>query len=110
MEALWRESPVAADELVARVKESTSWGEATIRTLIHRLLKKGALRSERAGGRHRYHPALDRSDYVDAESRNFLERLFQGELSPLVSHFAERRNLSPEDVRRLRALVEALDE
>jgi len=108
MEALWRLGPLTADEIVAEVAGAEQWGDATVKTLVNRLLKKKAIQSIRIDGRHRYQPLLQRADYVQAESQGLLDRLFGGQLAPLVTHFAEHRALSPEDVARLKRLIEEL--
>lgn len=110
MEALWRKSPLSAEEVLADVKARQPWGDATVKTLINRLLKKKALVSERTEGRHRYRPLLTREAYLQAESQGLLDRLFDGQLAPLVAHFAEQRRLSPAEVARLKALIAKLDE
>jgi BlaI family penicillinase repressor len=110
MEALWRRGPLTADEIVAEVAEAEQWGEATVKTLINRLLKKKAIQSARADGRHRYQPLVQRSDYIQAESQGLLDRLFGGQLAPLVTHFAEHRALSADDIARLKRLIEELDD
>jgi predicted transcriptional regulator len=110
MEALWERHPLTVDEIIAVVAEPQGWGEATVKTLIHRLLKRKAIRSERIDGRVRYAPVLQRADYVQAESQSLLDRLFEGRLAPLVAHFAEHRSLKPDDVKRLRKLLEELDD
>lgn len=108
MESLWRASPLTPDELIADVRTREDWGPATVKTLINRLLKKKALRSERIDGRTRYVPLVQRADYVQAESQNLLDRLFGGELTPLVAHFAEHRKLTPKEVERLKRLIDEL--
>ncbi|HWT51241.1 MAG TPA: BlaI/MecI/CopY family transcriptional regulator [Caulobacter sp.] len=110
MEALWRRQPLSADELVAEVGASQSWGEATVKTLINRLLKKKAIKSERADGKHGYRPLIDRSAYVQAESQGLLDRLFDGQLAPLISHFAQHRPLRPDEVERLKTLIDQMGE
>jgi predicted transcriptional regulator len=110
MEALWRHSPLSADEIVGEVGPAQSWGEATVKTLINRLLKKKALVSERADGRTRYRPVVSRADYVTGESQGLLDRLFGGELAPLVAHYAKHRPLSPGEVARLKRLIAELDD
>jgi BlaI family transcriptional regulator, penicillinase repressor len=110
MEALWRNGAMNADEIVAEVGSGQAWGEATIKTLVNRLLKKKAIESVREDGRHRYRPLLARADYVQAESQGLLDRLFDGQLAPLVSHFAEHRRLKPDDIARLKRLIEELDD
>jgi predicted transcriptional regulator len=110
MEALWRRSPLSADEIVGEVGPAQSWGEATVKTLINRLLKKKALASERAEGRTRYRPLVSRADYVTGESQGLLDRLFGGELAPLVAHYARHRPLSPDEVARLKRLIADLED
>ena len=82
MEALWRRGAMTSDEIVAEVGASQAWGEATVKTLVNRLLKKKAIESARDGGRHSYRPLLARADYVQAEGQGRLDRLFDGQLAP----------------------------
>lgn len=110
MEALWRNNPLSADEIVGQVGPAQNWGEATVKTLINRLLKKKALVSERSGGRTRYRPLVSRAEYVTGESQGLLDRLFGGELAPLVAHYAKHRPLAPDEVARLKRLIEDLDD
>jgi predicted transcriptional regulator len=105
MEALWRREPLTTDEIIAEVGPANGWGDATVKTLINRLLKKKALKSQKFDGRHGYAPLIARADYVQAESQNLLDRLFDGELAPLVAHFAKSRALKPAEVARLKRLI-----
>jgi predicted transcriptional regulator len=110
MDALWRLGPLLVDEIIADAAPAADWSDATVKALIGRLLKKGALESVREGARVRYRPLVGRDDYVAAESQGLLDRLFGGELAPFVSHFSERGKLKPADVARLKALIETLDD
>ncbi|MBL8553536.1 MAG: BlaI/MecI/CopY family transcriptional regulator [Phenylobacterium sp.] len=105
MEALWANGQMTADEIVQAVGPQQSWGEATVKTLINRLLKKKALASERTGGRAIYRVLVSREDYVTGESQGLLDRLFGGQVAPLVAHYAQHRALSAEEVARLKKLI-----
>jgi len=96
-------------EIVAGPGVANGWGESTVRTLIHRLIRKGALASVRQGSSVLYTPLLSRQDWVTSESQGLLDRLFGGQLAPLVAHFTRQRALAPEDLARLRRLVADLD-
>ncbi|MDB5465743.1 MAG: transcriptional regulator, BlaI family [Phenylobacterium sp.] len=109
MEALWAQGPLGAEDLVRDVGGAQSWGEATVKTLINRLLKKKAIASEREAGRTRYRPLVSRPDYVSIESQGLLDRLFGGQLAPLVQHYAEHRALSADEVARLKKLIAELE-
>lgn len=110
MEALWRKSPQNAEDLVAEVGPDQNWADKTVRTLINRLLTKGAIFAQREGRRYLYSPAIDRADYVQTESRGLVDRLFDGKLAPLVSHFAETKQLSADDIAELKRLIAELED
>jgi BlaI family transcriptional regulator, penicillinase repressor len=110
MEALWRRSPLAAEEIAADVAGPQGWTEATVKTLINRLLKKKAVAASRDGRRYLYRPKLARSEYVTAESRGLIDRLFDGRVAPLVSHFSQTRQLTAEDVAELKRILAELDQ
>ncbi len=110
MAALWVRSPLTAETITAEIAQPQGWTEATVKTLINRLLNKGAIRAEKDGRRYLYSPVLARMDYVTTESEGLLARLFGGRLAPLVSHFSEQRKLSVQDIAELKALIAELDE
>jgi len=109
MEALWSAGPLTPDEIVQAVSGAQNWGPATVKTLITRLLRKKALVSEREGGRTRYRPLVSRAEFLQSESQSLLDRLFDGQLAPLVAHYAKHRPLSADEVARLKQLIQALD-
>ena len=110
MDVLWRTHPLGAEEVVAALADSRHWQEATIKTLLNRLLNKGAIAAEKEGRRYLYSPRLKREDWVLEESRGLLDRLFDGRVAPLVAHFSEQRKLSRKDIADLRKLLEELDD
>jgi BlaI family penicillinase repressor len=110
MKALWATSPLTAEEIIAALPDNQDWADATVKTLLNRLLKKEAIAAERVGRRFLYRPLVAQGDYVHAESQGLLDRLFDGKLAPLVAHFSQREKLSDEDVAALRRLLETLDD
>ena len=110
MEVLWQRHPLAADEVVALLAARSDWAEPTVKTLLNRLLNKGAIRAERDGRRYLYSPVLEREAWVAQQSEGFVERLFGGRVAPLVAHFSERGKLSQADIAELRRLIEDLDD
>lgn len=110
MEVLWEKSPQSAEEVVAALAKSHDWQEPTIKTLLNRLLNKGAISAEREGRRYLYAPQLARVDWLTDESQTLLQRLFGGQVAPLVAHFSAQRKLSRKDIAELRSLIEALDD
>jgi len=109
MEALWRRQPLSAEDVAAEVASEQGWTEATVKTLLNRLLSKGAIAADKDGRRYLYRPVLKRADYVLEESEGLIDRLFGGRVSSLVTHFSEREKLSAEDVAELKRLIAELD-
>lgn len=109
MEVLWRKQPLSADEVIAALAADVDWQEPTIKSLLNRLLKKGAIAAERDGRRYLYRPIVSRNEYVLATSKGLLDRLFGGRVAPLVAHFSNHRRLSKRDVAELRRLIEEID-
>ena len=109
MEVLWGRSPLTAEEVVAALDKSQDWQEATIKTLLNRLLNKNAIRAEKDGRRYLYSPLLERADWVQTQSEGLLDRLFGGRVAPLVAHFSEHRKLSRKDVADLKRLIAEID-
>lgn len=107
MEVLWDSSPRTASDVAKALKEQTGWAENTVRTLLTRLVEKGALKiSDEAGSPKLYSPAVKREACVKAESESFLERIFQGAAKPLLVHFAKDARLTPEEVKELKKLLD----
>ncbi len=109
MEVLWKRSPVTSEDILAEAAQPNGWSESTVRTLLNRLLNKGAVEAERRGRQYFYRPAVKRSQYVHAESKGLLDRLFDGRISPLVAHFSEHDTLTPEDIAELKTLIARIE-
>ena len=110
MEVLWGQHPLAAEDVIARLPGGTDWAEATVKTLLNRLLNKGAIAAAKDGRRYLYTPLVQRDQWLLEESRSLIERLFDGRVAPLVAHFSQHRQLSRDDVAELRKLLEELDD
>lgn len=110
MDVLWRQHPLGADEVMAALASQQDWQEATIKTLLNRLLNKGAISAQKDGRRYLYSPLLKREDWVLEESRGLLDRLFDGRVAPLVAHFSAHRKLSKKDIDELRKLLQEIDD
>ena len=108
MEALWRVGPLSPDEIIAATAKANDWGAGTVRTLIARLLRKGFLAGARQEGSYVYKPLVKRDDYVRSETQLLLDRLFGGEVTPLVAHFVSAQKLTTADMKKLKKLIRGM--
>ena len=108
MEALWRQSPLTAAEVCEDVCSERDWSLATVKTLLSRLVTKGAVETEADGRRFLYTPTIARSDYVGHESRRLVDRLFGGSPASLFAQLAESEALTDEDLVEIERLLKEL--
>ena len=107
MEALWESSPQTASELARNLRPTTQWADNTVRTLLTRLVEKGALTTDENASRTRtFVPLVTRETCVRAESQTFLDRVFGGAAKPLLVHFAQNAKLTTAEVRELKKLLD----
>jgi BlaI family penicillinase repressor len=107
MEALWERAPQTASELTKTLRPVTNWAENTVRTLLKRLVEKGALKTgENANATRTFLPAVKREDCVRAEGESFMQRMFRGAAKPLLIHFATNARLTPAEVKELKKFLD----
>ena len=109
MEALWDAAPLTAAQVSDRVSGVRDWSIQTVKTLLSRLVTKGAVAAEEDGRRYLYSPLVARDDHSLRESQRLVDRLFGGRVSPLVAQLAERETLSDEDIAELKAIIDRLE-
>lgn len=108
MEALWDDSPATAADVCERVCAARDWSMPTVKTLLSRLVTKGAVATEADGRRFLYTPTIERADYVGHESRRLVDRLFGGRPASLFAQLAESEALSDDDLVEIERLLKAL--
>ncbi len=109
MQILWGHAPQSAEDIVHALQGQVDWHEKTVKTLLNRLLRKGAVSARRDGRRYLYSPCLSRETWQAQESRSLLDRVFDGRLAPMLAHFSRHETLSGRDLEELRRLVEAIE-
>jgi BlaI family penicillinase repressor len=106
---LWRANHATTEEVVAALARRREWQEPTIKTLLNRLLKKGAISATKDGRRYIYTPVLMREEWLSSESEGLVDRLFGGRVAPLVAHFSKHQKLSKKDIAELKALIRDIE-
>lgn len=109
MDVIWKRSPIPTEDIVAALADQ-EWQEATVKTLLNRLLTKGAISAEKENRRYLYSPLLTRERWLADESSGFLERLFGGRVAPLVSYFSQQKKLSKKDIADLKRLIKDIED
>ena len=105
MKVLWRQPGLGASEIADALEQSQDWNIRTIKTMLSRLVDKGALGTEQDGRRFLYRPLVDKAAYQRKAAGQFVDRLFGGKAAPLIAQLADARGLSEDDIEELEALL-----
>lgn len=107
---LWEESPLPAQEIIDRLQRDSAAHPKTVKTLINRLLKKGALGFHEKERKYFYYPTISKNDYYRIKTESFLDKFFDGELSPMLSCFFSRKKLSDKEIAQLKKLIAEVED
>ncbi|MFM7555677.1 MAG: BlaI/MecI/CopY family transcriptional regulator [Verrucomicrobiota bacterium] len=108
MRIVWKRQPVTSSDVIVELqKADPSWRAVTAKTLLNRLVRKGALGFESIGRIYHYSAKVAESECVAAATRSFLDRVFGGSLTGMMAHYVEHRKLSRAQMSELRRILES---
>jgi BlaI family transcriptional regulator, penicillinase repressor len=106
MKLLWEEAPQTAGDIIKKLETNVNWAPKTIKTLLNRLVKKEALGFEKEGRSYLYFPRIREKDYKHHATRNFINRVFDGALKPLVATYLEDGKLTQKEIEELKKILD----
>jgi BlaI family penicillinase repressor len=106
MNLVWSSSPIEAADVIEQIAADNGWSAATVKTMLHRLVRKGLLATEQNGKKYLYTPAVRREACVRQASRSFLDRVFSGDATPALLHFVKTAKLTATDIEAIQALLD----
>ena len=106
MQVLWRRGPQTANDVVSALSCEVKWKPRTIKTLIGRLVKKGAIKVKEEGNRYRYSAAVNESACIRSETKSFIRRVYKGTMTPVLAAFLEDADLSAEEIDELQEILD----
>jgi BlaI family transcriptional regulator, penicillinase repressor len=110
LKTLWEVGPGTVRALLAALRQrGRRWAYTTVQTLLQRLEAKGYVACDRSVPAHVFRAAVSRDDLVSRRLRDLADQLCGGTASPLLLALVEDAQLSSEDVRQLRRLLDRLD-
>ena len=110
LNVFWTRGPLAARDVFSALPQSHGWAYKTVKTLLSRLVAKGALEYEQIGNSYLYRPAYTREQLARKEVKGFIARVLDGSLSPILAGFIEDEHLSKEEIARLRRILDRKEE
>lgn len=106
MKIVWENAPVSTNDITDRLVQTTDWSPKTIQTLIRRLVSKGALTYEKNGRVFVYTPKVNEDEYLMQKSSSFISRYFGGDFSAMFSSYLGNDELTDEELKNLKGIIE----
>ncbi len=110
LNCLWEHSPRTVMQIVGELERTVGWARSTTITTLHRMQAKGLVRCEQAGRGTAYVPLVERDRAVLAETRSFLDRVYQGSVGMMMSTMVKKEGLSREQIAQLRAILDEAEQ
>ncbi|ARQ03569.1 MULTISPECIES: BlaI/MecI/CopY family transcriptional regulator [Staphylococcaceae] len=110
MQVIWaNKEGLSANQIIDYLSNDNQWSPKTIRTLINRLVDKNFLSKEKNSKVYIYKPLVKESSYKKNTTKSFINKLYDGALTNLVMNFAKQEKLTDDEIKKLKTLLEKLD-
>ena len=110
LEVLWAAGKaINASEIRAALDKKKGWERTTVLTLIRRLLDKEIIIQEKRDVYY-YYPVLGRNEYIQRETRSFVDKFFAGSSRNLAAALVSSEALTREDIEELRTYFNGKEE
>ena len=107
LDLLWDEPAQTIRSLCEAIyKDASPSRYATVQSLLERLEKKGWVRRDRGGYKHRFSAARDRAEFIGQQIQGVADAVCHGSVAALLGELAQSGNLSAKERRQLRRLIE----
>ncbi|MBQ8326388.1 MAG: BlaI/MecI/CopY family transcriptional regulator [Lachnospiraceae bacterium] len=101
-EILWENEPISSTELVRLCAEQLEWKKSTTYTVIRRLSERGVIKSEDAI----VTSLVSREEAQSAESKEVVERTFNGSLPQFIAAFTRQQNLTESELDKIQKMID----
>ena len=105
MECLWDSSPKTGREAAEYMKGSVGWTRSTTLTMLRRMTEKGYIECREDGEMREYYPLIRREDAAERETKSFVERVYNGSISMMLSAVTSKKELSEKEIEELYGIL-----
>ena len=105
-ELIWRSEPVSSGELVKLCQKELEWKKSTTYTVLRKLCDRGIFKNEYGVVRS----LISKDRFNAIQSEKFVEESFDGSLPNFIAAFTSMKKLSPEDIDKIKAMIDGYGE
>lgn len=106
MRVVWANKHVTSKEVITILESKMSWKQATIKTLLGRLVEKGALATEKEGKKFIYTTNIEEQNTVRDYTNDIFNRVCNKNVGHVIGNLIEDHILSLDDIHHLEELLE----
>ena len=107
---LWEENPRTLMQLVPILKERVGWSKSTCATMVRRMAEKKLIGYKEEGKTKYFFPKVRKEEVVVQETRDFLQRIYDGSIGMMMSALVQQNDLSKEDIQELQEILKAAEQ
>ena len=108
MQVLWNNENFTMKEINAALGD-TDWSYSTIKTLVLRLHKKGAIGADTTIGNFKYYPIANENDCRKKEAKNLVNRIYGGSVKMLMASLTDESKLTDREIKQLMSIIDKME-
>ncbi|HBG25697.1 MAG TPA: hypothetical protein DDX75_01220 [Phycisphaerales bacterium] len=109
MNCLWARYPATARGIAERLPKEVEWAYTTIKTLLARLVEKGAVKENKKGNTSLYEPVLSKQNARRNALKMLANQAFDGAFGPLMHFLIEDEKLTESQKNDLLKAIQKQD-
>jgi len=107
MNVLWENGASTSPAIFEALKNGRSKNRGTLKTLLARLVQKGAVRCEKINARnYLYIPIVTKDEYINQNRKRLIDRVFNGSVQESLLNFIKEENVTREDLEKIIKQIE----
>jgi len=107
IKVLWKYGPMTSPAIFAAMENGQTKNTGTLKTLLARLVRKGAVRCEGINSRqYLYLPVLSEEEYIKKTRRKLIDRVFDGSAQKLLLNLVKEEKITRDDLEQLIKQIE----
>jgi len=109
LKVLWERERATAREVTEALSATRGWAYSTVKTMLERLVEKGAVSGRKVGRAWEFSPAITPEQARRSAWRKFVDKAFGGALDPALRFLATETELTASQREALRALLDDIE-
>lgn len=110
MNALWRNHPATAREIIQEMQGEVRWAYTTVKTMLNRLVKKKAIHEFKRSNLSFYEPLIAQKKAHYSAIKSLFDNILDGSVEPVMHFLAKEKKLSEKNRGKLMEILNKMDQ